>query len=259
ERTLRARETRSLLSTVLLLALVGGAALLLRSHAVQICRVLSSSMLPLLEPGDYLLAKRGSRWSPQALPKRGSVVVFRRASAQGNDELIKRVIGLPGDVIAAPNGFPVINGWEIPHCDAGRYTEITPQGATDGRLLVEFLDDRAYLAVYTPLTRAAPEYTVKPDEVFVLGDNRNESMDSRFWNDGKASGLALSDIDGEITRRLSDVRRDMTPTFGRFLQPLDLIVRIPGVDSSRLQEGIERCLASPPSQTHPPETSVVRQ
>jgi len=258
EPTLRARETRSLFSTVLLLGLVGGAALFLRAHAFQICRVLSSSMLPLLESGDYLLAKRSSYSSPHALPKRGSIIVFRRASEQGSDELIKRVIGLPGDIIAAPNGFPTINGWEVPHCDAGRYTEVTPQGATDGRLLVEFLEEQVYLAVYTPLTRSALEYTVKPDQVFVMGDNRNESMDSRFWNNGNPSGLALSDIDGEVTRRLSDVRRDQTPTFGRFLQPLNLTVRVQGVDTSNLQAGIERCLASPPSQTHPPETSAVR-
>jgi len=258
EPTLRARETRSLISTVLLLVVVGGAALLLRTHAFQICRVLSGSMLPLLEPGDYLLVKRGSYSNPLALPKRGSIVVFRRASEQGSDELIKRVIGLPGDVIAAPNGFPTINGWEVPHCDAGRFTEITPQGATDGRLLVEFLEDQSYLVVYTPLTRAAAEYTVKPDEVFVLGDNRNESMDSRFWNDGRASGLTLSDVDGEVTRRLSDVRRDQTPTFARFLQPLKPTVRVPGVDTSKLQAGIERCLASPPSQTQPPQASAVQ-
>jgi len=256
--TLRARETRNLLSTVLLLAVVGGAALQLRTHAFQICRVLSSSMLPLLEPGDYLLVKRGAYSSPRALPKRGSIVVFRRPSEQGNDELIKRVIGLPGDVISAPNGFPVINGWEVPHCDAGRFTEVTPQGATDGRLLVEFLEDRAYLAVYTPLTRTAPEYTVKPDEIFVLGDNRNESMDSRSWDHGKASGLPLSQLDGEVTRRLSDVRRDQTPTFGRFLQPLNLTVRVPGVDTSKLQAGIDRCLASPPSERHPPQASAVQ-
>jgi len=261
EPALRARDARNLFATLLLLGVVAGAALLVRGHAFQICRVLSSSMLPVLEPGDYLLAKKlsYSGSNPATLPKRGSIVVFRRASEQGTDELIKRVIGLPGDVIASPNGFPTINGWVVPHCDAGRYTEVTPQGATDGRLLVEFLDDQVYLAVYTPLTRPAGEYEVKSGEVFVLGDNRNESLDSRVWNNGKPSGLALSEIDGEVTRRLSDVRRDQTPTFGRFLQPLDLTIRVQGVDTAQLQAGVERCLASPPSETHPPEASVVRQ
>ncbi|HEY5375405.1 MAG TPA: signal peptidase I [Polyangiaceae bacterium] len=258
---LRARDARNLFTTLLLLGGVAGAALLVRGQAFQICRVLSSSMLPVLEPGDYLLAKKISYSSSNraTLPKRGTIVVFRRASEQGTDELIKRVIGLPGDVVAAPNGFPTINGWVVPHCDAGRYTEVTPQGTTDGRLLVEFLEDQVYLAVYTPLTRPAGEYAVKPGEVFVFGDNRNESLDSRVWDDGKPSGLALSDIDGEVTQRLSDVRRDQTPTFGRFLQRLDLTIRVQGVDSSKLQAGIARCLASPPSETHPPEASVVRQ
>jgi len=70
-------------------------------------------MLPVLEPGDYLLAKKltYSSSNATALPKRGTIVVFRRASEQGTDELIKRVIGLPGDVVASPNGFPTINGW----------------------------------------------------------------------------------------------------------------------------------------------------
>jgi signal peptidase I len=255
EPALRARGARNLCATLVLLGVVAGAALLVREHVIQICRVLSSSMLPLLEPGEYLLANKlaYSSSNETALPRRGTIVVFRRASEQGTDELIKRVIGLPGDVVASPNGFPTINGWVVPHCDAGRYTEVTPQGTTDGRLLVEFLDDQVYLAVYTPLTRPAGEYAVKPGEVFVLGDNRNESLDSRVWDNGKPAGLALSEIDGEVTERLSDVRRDQTPTFGRFLQRLDLTVRVQGIDASKLQAGIARCLASPPTETHPPK------
>ena len=80
EPALRARDTRNLAATLLLLGVVAGAALLVRGHAFQICRVLSSSMLPVLEPGDYLLAKKLSYSSSDAttLPKRGTIVVFRR-------------------------------------------------------------------------------------------------------------------------------------------------------------------------------------
>ncbi len=248
---LRARKQRNVVATLVVLLAAGGAALLMRERSVQLCRVLSASMLPGLEPGDFLVARRAA-YSAEKLPKRGAVVVFRKQGEQGRDELIKRVIGLPGDVVSLPQGLPVINGWPLPHCDAGRYTELIPQGSTDGRLLVEFIDDQAYLAVYTAETRPAPEYEVKPGEVYVLGDNRNESLDSRYWNDGQPAGLPLADIDGDVTRMLSGVRRDQTPTLERFLQPLDLTVRIPGVDSTKLQAGIERCLAVRPANTHPP-------
>jgi signal peptidase I len=254
EGALRARKLRNLLATGCVLLVAGGAARLMRERSVQLCRVLSASMLPGLEPGDFLVARRAA-YSAEKLPKRGAIVVFRKRGEQGSDELIKRVIGLPGDVVSLPHGLPVINGWPMPHCDAGRYTELTPQGSTDGRLLVEFIDDQAYLAVYTAETRPAPEYEVKPGEVYVLGDNRNESLDSRYWNDGKPAGLPLADIDGDVTRMLSGVRRDQTPTLERFLQPLDLTVRIPGVDSTELQAGIERCLATRPAHAHPPELS----
>jgi signal peptidase I len=255
EGALRARKLRNLLATLLVLLVAGGAARLMRQRGFQVCRVLSASMLPLFEPGDFVLARRAA-YASDKLPARGAVVVFHQQTAEGSTEVIKRVLGLPGDVVSLPQGFPVINGWPVPHCDAGRYTEVTPTGATDGRLLVEFIDDQAYLVVYTAQTRPSPEYQVKPGELFVLGDNRNDSLDSRFWNDGQPAGLPLADVDGEVTRRLSDVRRDQTPTLGRFLQPLDLTVRIPGIDSTTLQTGIERCLAARPADTHPPEVSA---
>jgi len=74
----RAREARNLASTLAAARTVAGAALLVRGHAFQICRVLSGSMLPVLEPGDYLLAKKltYSSSNATALPKRAPSSCF---------------------------------------------------------------------------------------------------------------------------------------------------------------------------------------
>jgi signal peptidase I len=111
-------------------------------------RVDGFSMVPTLQDGEYVLVNRLAYRN--SLPERGDIIVF--ASPQANDlDLIKRVIGLPGDKVKISGGVVEVNGQSL---------------------------DEPYIA-------AAPvyngEWEVPEDRLFVLGDNRNDSSDSHAW------------------------------------------------------------------------------
>src|SRR5262249_12884016 len=125
--------------------------------------------------------------------RRGQVVVVQR----GGDTHVKRVIGLPGDHVTVRDRI-LINGWEVPHCDAGRYFRVADGRLVDGRLAVEYLERETYLALYFTGDRAElVEQTVEPNSLFVLGDDRGLSLDSRAW-----SGGAVTEVLGSVERVL---------------------------------------------------------
>lgn len=254
---------RKLALSTALLALAGLCAFVLRGAVAQPYRVLSASMLPTLEPGQELLANRsayGFRWpwaapeNPQ-LPRRGDLIVFKKDLGPNlPNELVKRVVGLPGDTIVVRSGQLWINGWAVPGCDAGRYTYVTGSGMLDARLVVEFLEERAYLTAFFAATDYGQNpYEVKPGEVFVLGDNRSNSSDSRFWNDGRGGGLPLADIGGRFDRRLSGVTREGNADFSAFMKPIgELDVKLDGIDTTDIQHNVQQCLKNRPARTQPP-------
>jgi len=86
----------------------------------------------------------------------------------------------------------------------------------------------------------------------VLGDNRSNSSDSRFWNDGRGGGLPLAEIGGRFERRLLGITRSGEADFSELLKPIGLDVRLEGMDTSDLKQGIERCLMRKPQRTQPP-------
>lgn len=253
---------KELLLWVGMLALAVVAALGLRTWS-RPYRVLSASMLPTLEPGAHLLTNNAAYAIPYLggtprTPQRGDVVVFKKELGPGYpDELVKRVIGLPGDQVEIKRGYAFINGWKVPTCDAGLYVYASLRGLLEAQLSVEFLGDRAYLTLHTKdETGPNVSYNVRPGEVFVLGDNRNNSSDSRAWNGGRGGGLPLTDIRGRADRLLVGVKRSGDVDLHSAFRPLGVQLDLEGLDGSSTRSRIDACLRGRPKETEPPQVSA---
>ena len=149
------RFVAELLQTVLIAGVLFLAVNLLTARI----RVEGISMEPSLHDGQFVVVSRlAYRWTT---PQRGDIIVFR-FPLDPERRFIKRVIGLPGETITAQGGELYV----------------------DGELI-----DEPYLTV-TP--RYSGEWTLNPDEIFVLGDNRNNSSDSQNWG-----ALSMDEIIGK--------------------------------------------------------------
>jgi signal peptidase I len=136
----------------------------------------SGSMMPTLLVGDRFLADIRH---PGAMPARGDIVLFVPPSEPGAT-YIKRVIGLPGDRIALHHGILFINGTALPRQPIAE----TAAAAMPGRLYAETLPGgRCYTILHQTDSGSAnntPDYAVPASSLFVMGDNRDNSTDSRF-------------------------------------------------------------------------------
>jgi signal peptidase I len=237
---------------LLFVAIAALAAVVVRTRVIAGVRVLSSSMQPTLAAGDTLTVNRMAYRGGRA-PERGDIVVFTKDGAP-EGELVKRVIGVPGDRIRTFGGVVEINGWEVPHCDVGVYAFVSPDVQMSARLYVEFLGDRAYLTLKGPFQQAVPDgYEVEKGEVFVLGDNRTNSNDSRAW---AAPGVAMNRIEGRAERLISVAERTGRERFRHWLEPIGTELHVDDADTTALQQGIERCLEQRPAQTTPPASKL---
>lgn len=169
------------------------AVFLLRSFLVEPFRIPSGSMIPTLLTGDFILVNKFSYGIRLPIlntkivnigePKRGDVMVFRYPEDPSTD-YIKRVIGLPGDHIVYRDKTLFINGVEAKQRPIGPYTDFPTGIPLPSRLEVEALDGREHNLVIHPgffgrLERG--EWTVPQGSYFVMGDNRDNSNDSRAW------------------------------------------------------------------------------
>ncbi len=234
------------------------AAVAIRTWAFEGFWVTSRSMLPTFDAGDRVLARKTASNGAKAL-QRGGVVVFTTPDLQGVERLVKRAIGLPGDLVEMRGGHPILNGWEVPSCDAGAYTYALDDGAITARLLVEYLDDATYLTLHGAHAEAfVGSYEVKEGEIFVLGDNRNGSRDSRDWGNGQRGGVAISSLVGEVSILLLGTRRDGSFDLSRPLAPLRYLARLEGVDARALERGVANCIRDRPESTRPPARKGLR-
>jgi signal peptidase I len=144
-------------------------ALLLQAFVVKPYRIPSPSMVDTLRPGDRVLVNRVAYHLRE--PERGDIIVFRYPLDPGT-VYIKRVVGLPGDTLELRDGRVVVNGNVL--------DEPYVHGSGGAPDLTEAAPVRGDGTMHDPWSLAAP-FTVPADAYFVLGDNRLESDDSRFW------------------------------------------------------------------------------
>jgi signal peptidase I len=168
------------------------AVLLLRSFLVEPFRIPSGSMMPTLLVGDFILVNKfdygirlpvlNKKIIDIGEPKRGDVVVFRYPKDPSVD-YIKRVVGLPGDRIGYYDKILHINGKPVAQVPAGVYVGIgsgvSMSGAGERQ---EQLGDVQHKILVMPRTPGLEgEFVVPENEYFVMGDNRDNSNDSRYW------------------------------------------------------------------------------
>lgn len=121
---------------------------LLARAAVHIYSIPSASMAPTLEPGDQIVV---TPYFFGGAPERGHIVVFR--SPGGDDMIVKRIVGVPGDLVESRLGRLRVGGYTVAEPYVRRVT-------ATGSIASQLIPQESY---------------------FVLGDNRDDSIDSRSW------------------------------------------------------------------------------
>jgi signal peptidase I len=196
--------------------------ILLRTVLVQTFTIISGSMEGTLLIGDFLVLNKaaygavvpgtGVRLPGYDEPQRGDIVVFRRPSERM--DLVKRLVGLPGDTLAMRAGTLYVDGvaQAEPYVRLDNATRDIADPAM--RWQREYLTDAAAAQPYHPTRDDWGPIVVPRDMYFMLGDNRDESLDSRYWGfvprarlRGRAVALYFSYAPHPATRRLPIVGR----------------------------------------------------
>ncbi|MBV9653651.1 MAG: signal peptidase I [Acetobacteraceae bacterium] len=197
------RRSSTVLENVKTIVYAGLIAIAIRTFLFEPFNIPSGSMIPTLLVGDYLFVAKYSygysRFSfpfspplfsgrlPPETPHRGDVVVFKLPSDNATD-YIKRIVGLPGDHVQMRAGQLYINGQLVPrqpdgncvaddngiHMVEQKFREELPGGVSHD----------ICKATEEGFANNTPDYLVPADRVFAMGDNRDNSLDSRFMDRG---------------------------------------------------------------------------
>jgi len=186
--------TRRIAVELMLLLAAIALAFALRLYVFGIYQIPSESMVPRLLAGDIVLVDKRHFSRGTTLPARGDIIVFH-APPRGKVDYVKRVIGLPGDSVALRDGVVILNGQPLPrrripdlvlpgpHCPMPlerrpdgslacryyRYVETMPDGTSHVLLDIGLTEGDDYGPVRVP-----------PGRLFLMGDNRDLSADSRL-------------------------------------------------------------------------------
>ncbi|MEO6420170.1 MAG: signal peptidase I [Polyangiaceae bacterium] len=227
-----------------------GTSLFVRVFLVEAFKIPAGSMMPTLLIGDHVFVDKKATTF-----QRGHLLVFKYPENPDQD-FVKRVIGIGGDRIQIRERELFINDWAVPHCALGRGSLPQFQGepATKGEVFLEFLDGEAYLTIRgdeTSFVQNAGPWTVKSGQAFVLGDNRDNSHDSRYWFGGNGGGVPADHAKGEpfvVWLNVGDDGMDTSRT--------GLSTSVPSLPTtmSALAPALAKCLADRPSRekTIPP-------
>jgi signal peptidase I len=173
-------------------------ALVLRAFVVEAFQIPSGSMIPTLEVGDHIFVSKfayglGIPFTDVKIlelrqPERGDVIVFKYPIEPGTD-YIKRVVGLPGDVVEVRQHEVFINGHAMPrqrvpmpcHYSESAHPGLVPEDH-DCEEWEETLGTKRHATIQEPgRGHDFGRTVVPPGNVFVMGDNRDNSSDSRVW------------------------------------------------------------------------------
>jgi signal peptidase I len=223
-----AAESRKDLFRALGLCLI--AVLVVRSFLFEPFKIPSSSMVPTLKIGDHIFVSKFSyglslpfskiefvRWGE---PQRGDIIVFLFPRDESL-HYIKRVVGVPGDLIEFRGKDVIVNGEPLPKdlvADPKLVQEVVEEPGFAGELFKERIGTVAHYVKYSARTayefsRNSGPQAVPEDQYFVVGDNRDDSYDSRSWGfvpreniKGKAQVIWMSLDQGEAWGKLNKVR-----------------------------------------------------
>jgi len=191
-------ETKSsALDTVKALVLAVVLALGIRSFLFEPFKIPSGSMIPTLLVGDYIVVNKlsygvrlpitGTLLIELGAPQRGDVVVFRYPDDPSID-FIKRVVGVPGDTVRIREGRLFVNGQIVDRVDEGTYEYVDYRrrsAVQSGRFREINADGVEYTILQDPGRLASyprGPWVVPKGMYFMMGDNRDNSRDSRVWN-----------------------------------------------------------------------------
>lgn len=163
------------LTYLVIIAAVMVISLVIRQFVISPYQIPTASMEPTIEIGDCVFAEKVSLTLLDRMPKRGEIVTFVD-EREPDITLIKRVIGTPGDVIDFQEGKLLVNG------------KIMYEDYTHGKDNIP-LDPAAGVEIKYP-------YTVPADSLWVMGDNRTNSADSRYFGP-----VAIKDVNGVAVMR----------------------------------------------------------
>jgi signal peptidase I len=199
-----------------------------RSSLLAAFKVPSGSMMPTLLVGDYFFV------SKLAPIERGAAVVYQSPENR-QQTFVHRVVGVGGDHIETRGAKLLVNGVELPQCSVGSWTAPAGRGL---ELVVEFGPAPYLIALAANAEEAlgaSGSWDVPEGNVFVVGDNRDNSHDSRRWQGGRGGTVPVAHVEGRAaTVFLRDDRVAQRSLYG---------VALPA-GAEHLQARLDECLAA---------------